>query len=640
MANESFFGLTSLLRPKKEVLWIGSENEAPSQSLSPLLSKIKFVTFNNADKSLSKSDFQVLVVSVTASTKEINEDWADKILKVKARDKLLLINSKSDEVLPWPLIRVLNLDIFNRVLFLPIDEAKLGSSLLAALEAYKSATNTENDNEVKIASTKVETEKKITRMRGLVRYVKGLTEVVSAQDIMRTLRDEIKNFSRIKEPILAYANNLNQLQLMFYQGTQIVEKVIPGAWPQQLRIRLNDVKDSQFLANIFGRPFGKLLTIPLNLKRKSQQESLKVSAVLFFEHSLNEAEMKDFLNFIEDRLQPMSITLDRMLLEHDLKEASLLWERTFDGLHDPIVIFDSQNQIIRANKSFNENLSDAPADLLQESSLVHKDKFYHTHSYPIQFGEAGTATHNIKHFIDVTLPHKLQKQMIQNEKMAALGHLAGHIAHELNNPLTGVRSLAQVLLQQKWDSENAHNDLVEVEKAAQRCQLIIKNLLEFSSGGLENQKQIVSMNEIVQKTLPLLKTLISKYDIQIHLTEEKNSVAVEPHLMQQVVFNIINNAAQAMGDSGRLEIRTEIVHEGNAAVALSVTDSGAGISPEIKNQIFDFFFTTKSQGQGTGLGLSISKNIVDSFSGRIDVKSEIGKGSTFTIILPLREQNT
>jgi two-component system, NtrC family, sensor kinase len=179
-----------------------------------------------------------------------------------------------------------------------------------------------------------------------------------------------------------------------------------------------------------------------------------------------------------------------------------------------------------------------------------------------------------------------------------------------------------------------------VRTSAQRCQLIIKNLLEFSSGGVENHMQIVSMNEIVQKTLPLLKTLISQYEIDINLTDDKNTVAVEPHLMQQVVFNIINNAAQAMGDSGKLEIRTEIIRDGGTFVALSVKDTGAGIPAEIKNQIFDFFFTTKSQGQGTGLGLSISKNIVDRFNGRIDVKSDIGKGSVFTILLPQQDQST
>jgi two-component system NtrC family sensor kinase len=475
----------------------------------------------------------------------------------------------------------------------------------------------------------------IKRTRKLVEFVKELSRVESVADLMSRLLSEAKAFARVKEPVLAFAKSQTELLLYFYQGTRVVEKTVSGVWSQQLRIRLNNVEDSQYLANIFGRPFGRLLSIPLKLKRKSSADDFKVSAVLFFEHSLKKEEWPSFLNFIEERLQPISIALDRILLEHDLSETALLWEHTFDGLQDPVVILDDQNTILRANKSFTENLSRAELAFDGRSSLQFEGRLYEIHRYPIGLSSTGEPTNVMCHFVDVTLAHRLQQQMIQNEKMAAIGHMAGHIAHELNNPLTGIRSLAQILLQQLSEPSTLKNDLVEVEHAAERCQMIIKNLIQFSRGDLQHKQVRISLNEIVERTLPLLKTLISRFELDLNLTAKDCSVFVEPQLMQQVIFNIIKNAAQAMGETGQLSLRTDLKTRGGVKMAqLSVIDTGAGIPLDMQKQIFDFFFTTKSIGQGTGLGLSMSKSILDRFNGHIEVKSEPGKGSEFIILLP------
>src|SRR5205814_1181634 len=127
-------------------------------------------------------------------------------------------------------------------------------------------------------------------------------------------------------------------------------------------------------------------------------------------------------------LQPISIAIDRLLLEQDLNAASLLWERTFDGLQDPVAIFDTDGQILRANKAFTDNLVDVPTKDLFGEVLRHRDRIYKIHTYPITFGTNQHPTNIINYYVDSTLAHRLNKQMIQNEKMAALGHLAGHIA--------------------------------------------------------------------------------------------------------------------------------------------------------------------------------------------------------------------
>ena len=474
----------------------------------------------------------------------------------------------------------------------------------------------------------------LKNLRALVQFVKALTTTQRLEDLMSLLRREVRIFPKLKEPVLAFANTPAELQLLYFQGASVLAKAVPGVWSQQSKVRTNDAKDRQFLANLFGRPFAKLLTVPLELRRKISSNAIKVPAVVFFEHDMNAKEIGLFFEFITSRIRSIEIALDRLLLERDLNEASLFWERTFDGLQDPVAIFDSENQILRANKSFAENLIDVRPEDLSRPTLHHRGRFFEVHSYPISLDKDSRPTNIINHYVDVTSAHRLQNQMIQNEKMAALGHLAGHIAHELNNPLTGIRSLAQVLATQTREGTSVHSDLREVEHAAERCQLIIKNLLEFSKGNSESIKTVISMNEIVQRTLPLLKTLISRLEVEINLTDKNCEVCVQPNLMQQVVFNIIKNAAQAMGKSGQLSIKTYIVAKPQKTVCLSIRDTGGGVAPDLEKQIFDFFFTTKSQGQGTGIGLSMSKNILDRFGGDIQLINTHGVGSEFVIQLP------
>ena len=273
----------------------------------------------------------------------------------------------------------------------------------------------------------------------------------------------------------------------------------------------------------------------------------------------------------------------------------------------------------------------------KQGQIKRNGRVYDVLSYPIIIEGDQTSTNVINHYVDVTVARQLHGQVVQNEKMAAIGLLAGNIAHELNNPLTGIRSLAQILISEIKDENPLKNDLREVENAAARSQKIIENLLEFSKGGgLEEREQKIALNEVVERTLPMLKTAMRDHRSEINLTEETTLVKAEPNLLQQVVFNLVNNACQAMTDPGTISVETEIVKEGKAAkVCLKVRDTGSGIPDEIKDAIFEPFFTTKEEGRGTGLGLSMSQSIIQNFGGEIRVESEVGKGSTFMVYLPL-----
>ena len=151
-----------------------------------------------------------------------------------------------------------------------------------------------------------------------------------------------------------------------------------------------------------------------------------------------------------------------------------------------------------------------------------------------------------------------------------------------------------------------------------------------------SRQGIVSLNEVVRRTLPMLKTAMRDHRSEMLLSEKENEIRVEPHLMQQVVFNLVNNACQAMPDPGTITVETsgEIDPQGRRWSVLKVRDTGVGIPPEIMDSIFEPFFTTKEKGQGTGLGLSMCRSVIEKFGGRIDVESEVGVGTGFTVRLP------
>jgi signal transduction histidine kinase len=260
------------------------------------------------------------------------------------------------------------------------------------------------------------------------------------------------------------------------------------------------------------------------------------------------------------------------------------------------------------------------------------ERIFEVHSYPILFEQSGHVTNVVNQYVDITQSRDLYLRLLQSEKLGAIGSLAGNIAHELNNPLTGLRSLSQVLLHQVEEGSSLKSDLVEIEKAAGRSQQIIKNLLEFSQGGPQ-QKRVMNIDDIVNKTMPLLKTVMRIHRQDIQLNAADSLIEVEPHFIQQVVFNLVNNACQAMKDPGTLSVRTEYLKK-EKRVLLEISDTGSGIAPELQEKIFEPFFTTKKEGLGTGLGLSLTKKIVETMGGEIRVFSEMQKGSRFQVIFP------
>jgi two-component system, NtrC family, sensor kinase len=231
--------------------------------------------------------------------------------------------------------------------------------------------------------------------------------------------------------------------------------------------------------------------------------------------------------------------------------------------------------------------------------------------------------------------HELQQtqaQLIQSAKLAAIGELAANVAHEINNPLTAVLGFASYLAEQVGPGQPMREELDLIQEEAARARDIVRDLLDFSRQH-EFSAEPTDLNAVVRQTLAMVRrqravdniTFAEDYAPDLPMAEADVS------RLKQVFINIVNNALYAMSDVGVLTVRTSVA-DGHVQVAFS--DTGSGIAPEHLDRIFDPFFTTKPDVSGTGLGLSVSLGIVQSHGGTIEARSEVGKGSTFTVKLP------
>jgi len=228
-----------------------------------------------------------------------------------------------------------------------------------------------------------------------------------------------------------------------------------------------------------------------------------------------------------------------------------------------------------------------------------------------------------------------QKQLAQSEKMASLGQLAAGVAHEINNPLTGVLFYASLLLERKDIDESMKEDLGYILEDANRCKEIVKSLLIYSrSAG--TKKNIVQLNDIVQQSLALIRDQKKFRNIKVkkELSDEMMLINADTSKLNQVLINLVLNAADAMDGVGTITLTT-YKEKSIGKIFLEIKDMGKGIPHENLSKIFDPFFTTKEVGKSTGLGLSIVYGLIEEHGAKISVKKTGSQGTTFVVEFPM-----
>jgi two-component system NtrC family sensor kinase len=353
-----------------------------------------------------------------------------------------------------------------------------------------------------------------------------------------------------------------------------------------------------------------------------------------------------------------------------LRERSQLnarYRRVIETTRDAIVITDLQRTVIFANPAAHElfgypgeqllgmRVNDTiPPDVrgmvasMESAALGGAPQSYETRivrangeqrtvavrTAPLRDGEQTSGV--VASLRDVTDDHLLSTQLLQREKLAAMGQLVSGVAHELNNPLAGIMAFAQ-LLELAPDIPEEQRDAVQtIHREARRAARIVSNLLLFARQRVPEHTD-TDINAVLHDTLELRRYVLHTQQIEvvIDLDASVPTVRADPFQLQQVVLNLLTNAEHALTGvptPRRITLQTRRVGE---HIIAHITDNGRGISAEQIDRIFNPFFTTKEVGEGTGLGLSISDGIIRQHGGEITVHSEQGRGTTFSIRLPI-----
>lgn len=338
------------------------------------------------------------------------------------------------------------------------------------------------------------------------------------------------------------------------------------------------------------------------------------------------------------------------------------WQGTVDAIPSPVFAVDGTGSIRRANRAFASLIGTDRAALIGHSwrSLVpahwapQLDRIIAApesdRQADLELGDAVYAAtaaaldapagpEVVVFLTEQTSRRRLQSQLVQAEKISAIGQLMAGVAHDLNNPLASVVGFAEFLAERPEVPAALKEPVNIIREEAERASGIVKNLLGFVRKQ-ERQRRPTPLQPLLEATLALLANELAaaRVEARIEVEPDLPLPVLDPNQIQQVCLNLIHNAIQAIAATGRPGTVLVRVRRWREGVALAVVDDGPGMPEAVANQVFKPFFTTKPEGQGTGLGLSISQNIVSEHGGRITLETSQGSGSTFTVCLPVGEQ--
>lgn len=592
--------------------------------------------FSSINEVKHKTEFILLIEDDNIDFKKVINNWGvDKI--VYASDFFSADWSGSSEIIH----KIKKIEEKKEIIKKTVEQKKQLDEMIIKQELIVSEKTSD------IEYSNKEQDLKLKKERVILRFIKDIALVNSYEDFLRVLKGEFKIFHELGEIFLMQIMGPKKLSILTeknsYQWRELMAPELEKMDLAALSLKNSKVL-SALMANILARPFGKMYLVPLTKE-----------FYLVFENQFQEKSFLDFKEFFDDRNEILFMAMDKLHSELSLNQFSYRWEKTFDAIKEPIAIIDSEYNVLRSNTAFEINshslkcyelfagqVTPCPgcplSETIEKAHAVKRDmiinkKNYQLFSYPMKMTtDLKSVVHSYR---DRTLEKSLYSKLLQTEKLLSIGRLAGHLSHELNNPLTGIKSMVQVLKSQVEPHSPQYMDLLEIEKSAERCFKILNNFMDFSNPK-KMKSEPVDISEVVTKTIPLLKVSLRNHSLKLHLNSHRSAILADSNLLQHVIFNLVNNSTQALKEKGEINISSYVNQK---KVILEISDTGSGVPDEIQKFIFEPFFTTKPEGEGTGLGLSIVKNIVENTQGKIFYQDNLPHGAKFIIEWPEYENS-
>ncbi len=398
----------------------------------------------------------------------------------------------------------------------------------------------------------------------------------------------------------------------------------------------------------------KMLYYPLNV-------SEKIRGCLLLAFQSKEEPSDEKMIILELFIDAAMASLMNSILFENVLASKKLWQLTVDAIKDIILVVNHEGTVIRCNRTFAELCGFSPEEIVgkklynldipepynlclnlsmnKEKDILTEEvnlneKIFLLSIFPVKLDNEDARIFTLK---DITEMRRLREQLYYSDKLASIGRLVSGVAHELNNPLTGIIGYTE-LLKMKVKDEDILHSLDKIYQSAEKCRSIVENLLTYSRQR-PPENTLIFINDLIDSTIELRTYWLRQNDVRIIRDYgELPPIKGDPQQLQQVFLNILMNAEYAVKEAGRMEkiieFKTYYDKEQNKII-VKISDNGTGITPDVLPKIFDPFFTTKPVDKGTGLGLSITYSILKQHGASISVESTPGEGTTFTVELPV-----
>ncbi|WP_353056954.1 PAS domain-containing sensor histidine kinase [Metabacillus litoralis] len=534
-------------------------------------------------------------------------------------------------------------------------------ALLTGVESSKKSYYTELKKTVDML------QKKNMQLEIMNEVMKSIKIDMTLEEILNNMVDKLKNIIQFDRLSFFLLQNVSLTLInVFPENTFTIERGIDLPRDRSLywmaltkrQVMFQQVENPtwnfhelEFLRNL---KLNSILVVPIYSKNKE-------IGVICIGRCFREHWHSDDIAFLEQLADHLAVSIENTQLYNEVLRSKQEWENTFKAVDDMIIIFDKHVNVIQMNDSVrhflkthhhkdNLLLEQHYKRLANKTFQTEKARYKEIHfedqstfelyTYPV-YNNKNIVNGVIAYVKDVTEKRKMEVQLLHSGKLAAIGEMAAGVAHELNSPLTAILGNSQLLLRNVKDDDDSFTLLRDIKTCGIRCKDIIKSLLAFSRQE-EYTFQSFHINDAVKQVLNLLEYQLEKNQITVITNLHKDLPMIEGSQQQieQIIINLLLNAKDAVEaivkDDKEIEIMTSLE---NQAVKVSVLDNGIGIEQERLSKIFHPFHTTKEAEKGTGLGLSVSIGIAKTHGGSIDVISEVNKGSTFQLVLPLQPTN-